>query len=99
MENDKKYTEELEKKAVLPVGTKTKLSTIFNYAEPINSEHNTWLKPESVRRVVLSVPRLIGRKMPHVGDVEMKLYLTNNVGHACQRVQNITVNKGRIKRQ
>ena len=48
---------------------------------------------------VLSVPRLIGRKILHaVGDTETKLWLTNG-GYACQRVQNTEVNKGRMKRQ
>ena len=37
------YTERLEKKHVFPVGTKIKLSTTFNFAEPINSNTmNGW---------------------------------------------------------
>ena len=43
------YTDGLEKKAVFPVGTKIKPFTTFNLAEPINSEHNEWLEPKSVR--------------------------------------------------
>ena len=43
------YTERFEKKAVFPVGPKIKLSTKFNFAELINSEHNEWLETEIVR--------------------------------------------------
>ena len=40
MVNDEINTEGLEKKAVLPVSPKSKVYTTFNFAGPINSEHN-----------------------------------------------------------
>ena len=49
MIQDKVYNEGLEKKYVSLVGPKVKSSTISSCAEPINSEHNEWLEPESVR--------------------------------------------------
>ena len=56
-------------KTVFPVGPKIRLSTTFNFAEPINSEHKEWLELESVRVnkiAVVSVSRLNGRNIPHV---------------------------------
>ena len=74
--NDEIYTEGLEKKVVLSVRPKSKVSITFNFSGPIISEYNEWLESESVRVntvAALSVPRLIGRKVLHVGDAETKL--------------------------
>ena len=63
MMNEEINTERLEEKAFLPVRPKIKVSP-FNFAGPINSEHNEWLEPESVstnKVAALSAPRLISK--------------------------------------
>ena len=64
---NKIYTEGLEKKTVFLVGTKIKLSTISNFAEPITSKHNEWLEPKSVRvNNVAVLSKLPWNKTPYV---------------------------------
>ena len=74
MINNKIYaTEILEKKSVFPVGPNIKFSTTFDCAEPINSEHNEWLEPESVRvNNVAVLSKLPRNKKPYVQDGLLK---------------------------
>ena len=55
--------DELKKKAVFPVESNIQFFTTLSCAEPIKSEHNEWLKPDSVRvkKVNVAVPSKLPR--------------------------------------
>ena len=51
------------------VGPKIKFSTTFNFAEPINSEHDKWLKPENARvKNVAAMSKLPRSKKRYIQD-------------------------------